>query len=278
MGCQKKLNSRGFSTKLGVTLDSSVPQEERDLIDLDLANLYSLNLNAVEAGDLQVIGVGSFSGPEMASWFRTRVNFIVGETFDYNESYDVAGNQYYRPQIYASTQSVDELFEQNSLITIMVNLGAALYRFGKEQNQILTLDVGGKQIYLKSPRVGVIQIGEGLFTAWAVRGTPRDTLANSLIRLSVFFHEGRHSDGNGSNVTFPHAKCPTGHDYAGNFSCDNSTNGPYAVDSVMLKNLKNACVGCSKTEINTFKAFQADAESRRLPGSTFKDIRAEFIP
>jgi hypothetical protein len=159
-----------------------------------------------------------------------------------------------------------------------VNIGSALYRYGKNNSEVLTLDVGGQTIYVRSPRVGVIQIGEGLFSSWSVRGTSSDTLANSLIRLSVLFHEARHSDGNGDNVTFPHAMCPDWHDYAGNYSCDSSSNGPYVVDSIMLKNLRSACVGCSNTEIQTFKAFQADAESRLLPGSTFKDVRPEQIP
>lgn len=278
IGCQKKPNTRGFSTKLGITLDGSVPEEQRDLIDLDISTLYNLNLNSVSQNDLQIIGVSSFHGPEMAAWLKTRVSFIVGETFDYDSNYDVVSNQYYHPQIFAKTTQIDALIEQNSLVTIMINLGGALYRYGKQNSEVLSLDVGGTRVYIKSPRVGVIQIGEGLFSTWSVSGTDKDSLANSLIRLSVFFHEGRHSDGNGENVTFPHAMCPSGHDYAGNYSCDKFTNGPYVVDSVMLRNLQNACVGCSQKEINTFRAFQADAESRLLDGSTWNDIRPEQIP
>jgi hypothetical protein len=46
----------------------------------------------------------------------------------------------------------------------------------------------------------------------------------------------------------------------------------------MLRNLQRACVGCSNSEIQTFKAFQADAESRLLPNSVYSDIRPEQIP
>lgn len=275
--CQKKNNSRGFSTKLGITLDSSVPEDERDLIDNDLSVLYNLSIQASSANDLQVIGVDSLYGPSLSSWLKTRVSFIVGETFDFQDQADIAGYRPYQPQVFSRVQLEDELLAQNSLVTIMVNIGAALYRYGKNNSQVLSLDVGGKRVYIKSPRVGVIQIGQGLFSAWSVRNTPKDSLANSLIRLSVFFHEGRHSDGNGSNVTFPHAECPDGHSYEGNYSCDGAANGPYVIDSIMLKNLRNACTGCNNTEIQTFKMFQADAESRLLPGSYMKDTRPEQI-
>lgn len=274
-GCQKN-STRGFATKVGIILDGSVPENERDLIDLDVSTLSELNLS-ISNYDLQVIGVGSFSGPELVNWLTTRVNFIVGESYDYGENANILGSQTYRPQVF-SKNLLEDLLEQNSLTTIMVNLGGALYRYGKQNSRLLSLDVGGQRVYIKSPRVGVIQIGEGLFSAWSVKSSARDSLANSLIRLSVFFHEGRHSDGNGENVTFPHAMCPDWHDYGGNYSCDNSTNGPYVVDSVMLKNLQGACEDCSNTEIQTFKAFQADAESRMLSGATWKDIRPEQIP
>lgn len=277
ISCQKKNNSRGFSTKLGITLDSSVPEEERDLIDNDLSVLYDLSLQASGYNDLQVIGVNSLYGPTLSSWLKTRVSFIVGETFDFQDEADIAGYRPYQPQVFSRLSLEDELLAQNSLVTIMVNIGAALYRYGKNNSQVISLDVGGKRVYVKSPRVGVIQIGQGLFSTWSVRNTPRDSLANSLIRLSVFFHEGRHSDGNGSNVTFPHAECPDGHSYAGYYSCDSAANGPYVIDSVMLKNLRNACTQCSNTELQTFKMFQADAESRLLPGSQVKDTRPEQI-
>ncbi|NDD53331.1 hypothetical protein EBZ39_05575 [bacterium] len=276
IGCQKNTTS-GFSTKVGIVLDSTVPEDQRNLIDQDLYNLSQLNLS-VTSSDLQVLNINSFSGSEMVSWFKTRVSYIVGESFDYSEQAYIVGTVSYRPQIYASTLLDNDFLAQNSLVTIMVNIGSALYRYGKNNSRVLTLDVGGQTLYIKSPRIGVIQIGEGLFTSWSVRNTARDTLANSLIRLSVFFHEARHSDGNGDNVTFPHALCPDWHDYSGNYSCDNSANGPYVVDSIMLKNLRNACTNCSNTEIQTFKAFQADAESRLLPNSTFKDVRPEQIP
>lgn len=276
IGCQKN-NTNGFSTKIGVVMDGSVPEDQRNLIDLDLSNLSNLNLS-VNSSDLQVLSVGSFSGPDLISWFRTRVNYVVGESFDYAEQASIVGTLSYRPQILASTVLSDDFLAQDSLVTIMVNIGSALYRYGKNNSSVITLDVAGKTVYVKSPRVGVIQIGEGLFTSWSVRNTARDTLANSLIRLSVFFHEARHSDGNGDNVTFPHAKCPDWHDYSGNYSCDKSTNGPYVVDSIMLKNLRNACTNCSNTELQTFKAFQADAESRLLPGAVYNDIRPEQIP
>jgi len=277
VGCQKN-NSRGFSTKIGVILDGTVPEDQRDLIDQDLMTLSQVNLSNINSNDLQVLGIGSFSGTDLVNWLTTRVNFIVGEDFDYEEQASIVGSLNYRPQVFQSSFLSDELLAANSLTTIMINIGSALYRYGKNNSRILTLDVGGQTLYVKSPRIGVVQIGEGLFSTWSVRGTSKDTRANSLIRLSVFFHEGRHSDGNGENVTFPHALCPDWHDYGGNYSCDNHSNGPYVVDSIMLRNLQRACVGCSNSEIQTFKAFQADAESRLLPNSVYSDIRPEQIP
>ena len=255
-----------------------MPEEQRELIDADLARLSSLSLNSVNSTDLQVISLSSFQGPELVDWLITRTRFIVGEDFDYEEQANIVGTQTYRPQVLSASIN-NHFLEQNSLTTIMVNIGGALYRYGKQNSRVLTLDVGGQRVYIKSPRVGVVQIGEGLFTAWSVKSSALNSVANSLIRLSVFFHESRHSDGNGDNVTFPHALCPSWHDYSGNYSCDKSYNGPYMVDAAMLRNLRNACTGCSNTEIQTFKAFQADAESRLLESqATWKDIRPEQIP
>ena len=96
LGCQKN-STLGFSSSIGVTLDGSVPEEQRELIDADLARLSSLSLNSVNSTDLQVISLSSFQGPELVDWLITRTRFIVGEDFDYEEQANIVGTQTYRP-------------------------------------------------------------------------------------------------------------------------------------------------------------------------------------
>src|SRR5690606_17750304 len=78
----------------------------------------------------------------------------------------------------------------------MINLGAALYIGGKQYRTLLGFRVPGwdQVVAVRSPRAGIIQVGEGLFTVNAGGGLESE--ANSLIRTAVFFHEARHSDGN----------------------------------------------------------------------------------
>lgn len=266
IGCQKRTSS-GFETQYGMMLDVSVPQEQRILINQDLSNLKNIYIDSIDKKDLETVGLNSFYGEDLFSWLNKRVKYIAGENFDYGNQAFIVDSHNYNPQV----------FEQNKVVTVMSNIGAGLYRYGKNNSMLIGINIAGQEFEIKSPRTGIIQVGEGLFNIIQIKNSDPSSLANSFLRLHVFFHEGRHSDGNGNNAAFPHETCPSWHDYFGYYACDGSTNGPYAIGAAMLKGLQKACIGCSNSEIQTLKAFQADSEYRILPGSQYKDPRPERI-
>ncbi|NBP13527.1 hypothetical protein EBU95_03895 [bacterium] len=266
IGCQK-LSSSGFQSQFGVFLDSSVTELQKELIEKDLVNIRNVNVNSVNDQDLEILGLNSFNGGELSGWLKSRVKYIAGESFDYQEQAFIIDDHGYLP----------EVFEQQNVVTVMSNVGGGLYRYGKFNSVLIGINIAGHEFQIKSPRSGIIKIGEGLFSVIQITQSAPDSLANSFLRLHVFFHEGRHSDGNGNNAAFPHESCPSWHDYYGYYACDQSLNGPYTVGALILKNLQKACIGCSNAEIQTMKAIQADSEYRVLPGSALKDARPEKI-
>jgi hypothetical protein len=149
----------------------------------------------------------------------------------------------------------------------MSNLGAGLYVAAKQSRVLFGIDLPGiGQVTVNTPRVGLFQIGEGHFMPLLRRqgGTDYKSFANSLVRLSTFMHESRHSDGNGKSLGFVHAVCKSG-TYAGYNACDYSSNGPYTVGAVFLRSVTNNCQNCSEAEKEALRNVYADSFSRIIP-------------
>jgi hypothetical protein len=122
---------------------------------------------------------------------------------------------------------------------------------------------GSKIVPIDSPRVGIIQVGEGLFLErFRIQPKQIEAPANSIARLGSLFHEARHSDGNGASLGFGHAVCPAGHPYGGQNSCDRNRNGPYSVASAILKILLRECRDCSVEEKESLRVRILDYSSR----------------
>jgi hypothetical protein len=140
-----------------------------------------------------------------------------------------------------------------------------MYLGGKMQNAVFALKIPGQgEVAITSPRAGIFQVGAGLFQPLLKKsgGTSIDGLANSLSRLSVYFHEARHSDGNGSSLLFAHAVCPEGSAYSGYNACDKNLNGPYTIGAEFTGATLHNCVSCSESEKEALRNRQADAFSR----------------
>ena len=148
---------------------------------------------------------------------------------------------------------------------------------GKQSKVLLALKkTDGSVLPLVSPHRGFIQIGEGLFLPrLRVNPAAQDLPANSVERLSTFFHESRHSDGHGKSLGFTHAICPEGHPYAGYPACDKNLNGPYTVGAQVLKTMAQACGDCSVKEKTIMKMIEADSRSRIL--KTFVDANGKTV-
>jgi len=150
-------------------------------------------------------------------------------------------------------------------VMIMANLGSAFYLTGRMHSSLSMLFLPGlPPLPVTSARIGVIQIGEGLFLP-RFQPNPENpgSLSNSLFRLFTYFHEARHSDGNRKTLAFGHALCPEGHDYAKSHACDRNANGPYSVEANLGRALTNTYVkDMPRAEWNMLRMYYLDAFNR----------------
>lgn len=263
-----------------VKFHSSVPADQITAMSTDLSYLFNNPIKNPDEEFKSLLGINQNNGPEMHNWLVNRVRHIIGESFELNDSSIRVQTGYTfprspLPEIDQAAGLAESSGENSNIKTIMSNLGSALYLVGKKGMKIrnvLTpvlygLDLDGETVYATSTRVGIIQVGEGLFFK-DFRVTD-DELApsNSISRLGTFFHEARHSDGNGSSTGFAHARCPVTHPYSNNFACEKSSNGSYSVGALTLRNLVANCLTCSDEETAKLELQILDSFNRILSGA-----------
>lgn len=255
-----------------VAFDSSVSDNQKDLLQGDLQLVSSLNFVNVTYEDLDTIDLPELSGNSLAAFLHNRVKFIVGEGFDASSQRNVVSNYYnYSPSLMNELSSP---FDR--VVTVMTNTGSAVYLDGKDSNVLYSIRVADQSLLVNTPRVGIIKIGEGLFSNSRVNNISPDSLGRRLLRLGTLFHESRHSDGNGSNAGFPHTKCTSG-DFAGYYACESNTNGPYNVEAMILRHFYEVCNNCSESELSALQISAADAASRLVYGAVKRDPQPEFV-
>jgi len=257
--------------------DSSVPADQRELMELDLSRLNSIELPQASTDDLATVGVGALSPIALNDWLSKRTKYIVGESFSWKVNSRIISRSAPKTPVIVAGNVLKDPFSAASAKTVMWNLGSFLYLDGKEQSQTYAIDLEAERMEVFTPRVGIVQIGEGLFSVNAVKNTPLDAYANSLLRIATYFHESRHTDGNGEHAAYPHTACPSGHQYAELYACENNLNGPYAIQAVLLRYFYSGCQECSETELAGLMLSLADYQSRVLPGAQFRDSRPEAL-
>jgi hypothetical protein len=262
---------------VGIQFDASVPGNQKALIEGDLRLLSSTRLSAASQEDLTILNLGDLSEASLIGYLRERVQYVVGESFSLKgqvQTSQMASAP--APVIFSSIVDPTALSETQ---TVMWNLGSFLYLQAKDKKEVITLRLGLLNLWIRTPRVAIVQIGEGLFSANAITGIPLDARSNRFLRLGTLTHEGTHTNGNGANAAFPHVECPSGA-YKGKAACDSKLNGPYAVQATLLKYLYAACQaqGCSEKELTGLTLSIADYRSRVLPGATLADPRPEQLP
>lgn len=252
-----------------ISYDVSVPADQKALIEQDLATLDSLNIT--DNTYASILDLNDLSTATLKRWLAERTKYIIGQSYNDDLLAHVSQSRMYQP-----TKLAAEFAAESKVVTLMVNLGAAYYRQGKRESQIYSLPINGNYMEVKSPRIGIVQIGEGHFTVNRVTGTDYSSLANRLLRLSVLFHEARHTDGNGTNVAFPHRTCTSG-TYAGSAACESNLNGPYMVELAMLYSFYKQCKGCSSSELSTMQTKISDKLSRLTDDAKYSDPTPESI-
>lgn len=263
------------------TYSENVTNSQMKSIDRDLNVLKNLKFKAASPRTLQVMGLESLDSASSSKWLNERVSYIIAEK-DASLKRILLGLAIYSEkdfQLYpnSATNPLDNINELTSnlekaeAVTVMANIGAGVYMLGKQQQKLYGLKVSRgilkkqRRIPITSPRVGIIQIGEGLFMKqFAINKNDDNAVSNSLSRLSTFFHEARHSDGNGASLGFAHAICPDNHPMAGNAACDTNLNGPYTVGALMTAELAKSCDSCSESEIEILKVRALEEQSRVL--------------
>ena len=283
-----------------IKVSKEVPYEQELLIKKDINTLKSMTFDeSAEEVTKSILGLTTVNGQTLNKWLNERVSLVIGEKFDLDQRLEISRDKVIYPnafvkadykldqlttldnddftndpildfQGYAANKALNEDKGDEGVITVMSNIGAALYTLGKDNKVLASLNtainIREKELLpALSPRVGIIQIGKGLFHKnLTVNPESPNNLANSINRLGTFFHEARHSDGNGKSLVFGHAKCPRElKEYAGFAACDRNKNGPYSVGVVtILEMTKNCKERCSKRESQILAMIALDSASR----------------
>ena len=248
---------KGIAQFGAIHVDESVSKVQAERLVADLALLSAWPGGAEPDPEFKThFGLERAQGPALLKWLEERVSSITGDGLDL------------RSKVYVSDRSPDfpnrgmPILEEpvrvpsptqpdgtpRKVMTVMSNTGAVLYYSGKKSGVYLGVDLASiGKVEIRSPRSGIIRVGEGLFSN---SSTPTEMASPgaTLFRLGILFHEARHSDGNGKTLGFFHAVCPDGHDYAGFQACDRNLNGPYTVGAVAARALLASCGQCSETE------------------------------
>lgn len=280
-----------------IKLTNDVPFDQAQLIKKDINTLKSMTFSETpEDMTKTILGLSTINASSLNKWLNERVSLIISEKMDLDNRLEISREKVIYPnplvkpdykldsianleitndpildfQAYTAQKNLNEEREEDGVITVMSNIGAALYTLGKDNKVVVGLNIGptfrDKQILpALSPRVGVIQIGKGLFHKnLTITPDAPENLANTINRLGTFFHEARHSDGNGKSLVFGHAICPKElKEYAGFAACDRNKNGPYSVGVVTILELTKNCKDrCSKRETQILAMIALDSASR----------------
>ena len=262
-----------------ITLSRGIKPNLRAKIERDLDVLDGLKFKTATPEALKLMDVSTLNAQSAGKWLGVRVNYVIEEDalsivkLLLKRAIFVEKKGVTYPNQDILPYSIDPLNGANAEgegFTVMSNIGAGLYMGGKKENVVYGMKVSRGvlrptiKVVVESPRAGIIQIGEGLFVKdLTVNTQNQDALANTLNRLATFFHEARHSDGNGSSLGFAHSLCPAGHDYEGQAACDESLNGPYTVGAVMMSEMIKTCDdNCSERDKEILKMIEIDSASR----------------
>lgn len=245
----------------GIKFHSSVPREQISPLKYDLAYLYTTPVTNPDRDFLWIAGLPVGDGPNMHNWLLNRVRYIVGESFPVNNQTVVAISRYQYPNT-----PLPDAYNVNSMAadvkTIMSNLGAGLYLNGKMGRQLLGLKFDNELVQIRSTRVGLLKVGEGLFHRNFLLNPNMIAPVNSISRLGTLFHEARHSDGNSRHTGFVHDVCPANHAYANYAACEISGNGSYSIGAFSIKHMMQNCTACSQQETNMLAVKVMDQYSR----------------
>jgi hypothetical protein len=266
---------RGMGQQLAtLRAEKSVPARQIEALRNDFEWVKTLRQGNTNPEMLRIMGLESAAPDQLAGWLSERVHYLISESFE-PSAWNVLPfltmtpefpNPGVIPEIEMPPNPEKPKEGETRGMTVMANLGSALYLAGKMGNVVMGLRLSGiGRIPVKSPRIGAIQIGEGLFHKDVFgEEIPSHSPVRSAFRMATFFHEARHSDGNGKSLGFLHGLCPADHDLAGLGGCDRNLNGPYTVGALMQEHMVVHCSNCSMAEREALRVMALESRSRLI--------------
>lgn len=250
-------------------LQAGIPKEQAKLLLRDGKVLENFKFGSLDSMAISyVLGLSSVNAANLTRWLEARVQVVVHENFDWGKSlvFFPSATQFENPGVLPIIET-SSVKPTGKGVIIMSNVGVGVYHFAKTSQLAVGLKVPGVgTVEVNSPRAGVIKIGPGLFMGRRiVDGKNLEADANSIPRLATFYHEARHSDGNGKSLGFFHAVCPEGHPLAGYYACDRNLNGPYTVEAWTTRGMTEGCTQCTVDQREKLRLQYLDEFGRVLP-------------
>lgn len=296
----------GDAQAVELKYSTGVTEKQRELLSKDLARLATMSFGDSSGELRRVLKLPDVSAPSLEAWLQTRARYVIDEKHPFNAftifalaptEYPLAGDapapapaappaEPAQPQNThvdgvlknasdeaeggGGTPSTSE--ESSGPTIVMGNMGAALYMVGRQNQVVVGFNmIGGGLVPITSPRVGLFQVGRGLFQPLSPKWAPEviEDFVHSMFRMDTLFHEARHSDGStrvaAKQLGFAHERCPPGHELAGFPACDRPSNGPYRVGALILKSAVEGCgPECSTRDVEILTLLYADSMSRIL--------------
>ena len=269
------LAAMGSTDYGGISFHSSITPIQKNLLKKDLRYLFS-SAKVIDSQLSDLIGASQPNGQQLHHFLINRVRAIVGQSFNMEASLIQREGHIFPntplPDIASGSTTKLPMAEVTPERITMTNLGGGLYLGGKAHQALLGIQFDHKQLMATSPRVGILQVGEGLFQGEFLINAAATADANSISRIRTLFHESRHSDGTGISTGFMHALCPPEHAFAGRLACDLSHNGAYMLGALIERHFMLNCSTCSETEKTMLAANISDGFSRVLRVTTTTNV------
>ncbi|MEA9357217.1 hypothetical protein SHI21_13415 [Bacteriovorax sp. PP10] len=254
-------NSQASEKFAGIYFDSSLPASQLRTMKDDLTYLYKNPITDFDPEFQTMAELPKVDGPQMYNWIYNRVKYIIGQDYQFSGRNLVKKTGHVFPAT-PLPPSISNRANALAGIIIMSNTGADLYLTGKRDNILSGIKLDGDSVFAPSPRVGILQVGEGLFLERLAVNKDQNSEANKIKRIGTIFHEARHSDGHANHIGFIHDECPPGHNMSGFEACDGSSNGSYSLEAVALKSLLLNCLTCSNEDKTKLSVDIADSFNR----------------
>ena len=248
----------------GIYFDSSIPVHQVYSLKEDLTYLYQSDFEHTDSDFSLFFELEEVNGPTLYNWIFNRVKYIVGQDYRIRGRNYITKKGYQFPATPLPRSSSFQNTDAFGGVVVMSNIGAGLYLSGKKSKLLKGTKINRQKVFATSPRVGILQIGEGLFLNSILINDEINSEANKIKRLGTLFHEARHSDGNSEHIGFNHHSCPEGHMLYGFSACEKYGNGSYQLEAIATKNLLANCSTCSVEDKTKLEVSIADAFDRVL--------------